>query len=91
MTRLDAVAENGELDSRAMKLEDRAGSVTVSMAGCLIYRRQFPVTSAYTFTDHRSQGQTIPAAAVDLVLPPRGGTLKLFSLYATSMCHFLGG
>ncbi|KAJ3538129.1 hypothetical protein NM688_g6564 [Phlebia brevispora] len=45
-----------------------------------VRRRQFPVTSAYAFTDYRSQGQTIPYVVVDIAAPPTGG-LTLFNLY----------
>ena len=38
------------------------------------------MTAAYAFTDYRSQGQTIPAALVDIATPPSGG-LTLFNLY----------
>ena len=43
-------------------------------------RRQFPVAAAYSFTDYRSQGQTIPYVIVDIAPPPTG-TLNLFNLY----------
>ena len=36
-----------------------------------VKQRQFPMTAAYTFTDYRSQGQTIPYVLVDIVTPPR--------------------
>jgi len=45
-----------------------------------VKRRQLPVTAAYTFTDYRSQGQTIPHVIVDIATPPTGG-LNLFNLY----------
>ena len=38
------------------------------------------MTAAYAFTDYCSQGQTIPAALVDIATPPSGG-LTLFNLY----------
>ncbi|KAI6120905.1 hypothetical protein EDD16DRAFT_1424604, partial [Pisolithus croceorrhizus] len=38
------------------------------------------ITSAYAFTDYRSQGQTIPYAIVDIAKPPTGA-LTLFNLY----------
>ncbi|KAI9568442.1 hypothetical protein HD554DRAFT_2097950 [Boletus coccyginus] len=38
------------------------------------------MTAAYTFTDYRSQGQTIPTVLVDIATPPSGG-LTLFNLY----------
>lgn len=37
-----------------------------------ITRRQIPLTSAYAFTDYRSQGQTMNAAIVDIGRPPTG-------------------
>ena len=45
-----------------------------------VRRQQFPMTTAYVFTDYRSQGQTIPAVLVDIATPPSGG-LTLFNLY----------
>lgn len=47
---------------------------------CTVHRRQFPITVAYSFTDYRSQGQTIPYVLVDIAQPPTG-TLSLFNLY----------
>lgn len=38
------------------------------------------MTAAYSFTDYRSQGQTIPYVLVDIATPPTGG-LNLFNLY----------
>jgi hypothetical protein len=46
----------------------------------LVIRRQFPITSAYAFTDYRSQGQTICPVMVDPATPPSGG-LSLFNIY----------
>ena len=37
------------------------------------------MTSAYAFTDYRSQGQTLPYV-IDIASPPTG-TLSLFNLY----------
>lgn len=45
-----------------------------------VRRRQYPITSAYSFTDYWSQGQTIPYVIVDIAEPP-SGTLTLFNLY----------
>ncbi|THG95067.1 hypothetical protein EW026_g6512 [Hermanssonia centrifuga] len=45
-----------------------------------VHRRQFPVTSAYAFTDYRAQGQTLPYVVVDIATPP-SGALSLFNLY----------
>ncbi|PSS32096.1 hypothetical protein PHLCEN_2v2137 [Hermanssonia centrifuga] len=45
-----------------------------------VHRRQFPITSAYAFTDYRAQGQTLPYVVVDIATPPSGG-LNLFNLY----------
>lgn len=45
-----------------------------------VKRRQFPMTSAYAFTDYRAQGQTIPYVIVDIARPPTG-VLYLFNLY----------
>jgi ATP-dependent exoDNAse (exonuclease V) alpha subunit len=43
-------------------------------------RTQFPITGAYSFTDYRAQGQTIPYVVVDIASPPTSG-LSLFNLY----------
>ncbi|CUA73486.1 hypothetical protein RSOLAG22IIIB_05336 [Rhizoctonia solani] len=52
-----------------------------------IHRLQFPITPAYAFTDYRSQGQTIPAAIIDIATPPTGSALSLYNLYvALSRC-----
>ena len=45
-----------------------------------VKRHQFPMTAAYSFTDYRSQGQTIPYVLIDIATPPTGG-LNLFNLY----------
>ncbi|KAG8744135.1 hypothetical protein FRC10_010704 [Ceratobasidium sp. 414] len=45
-----------------------------------VWREQLPLTSAYAFTDYRSQGQTIPYVIVDLATPPSGG-LTPFNAY----------
>ncbi|KIK74185.1 hypothetical protein PAXRUDRAFT_20134 [Paxillus rubicundulus Ve08.2h10] len=45
-----------------------------------VHHRQFPMMATYTFTDYRSQGQTIPSVLIDIATPPTGG-LNLFNLY----------
>lgn len=45
-----------------------------------IIRRQIPLTSAYAFTDYRSQGQTMDAAIVDIARPPTG-SITPFNAY----------
>ena len=45
-----------------------------------VTRTQFPITGAYSFTDYRAQGQTIPYVVVDIASPPTSG-LSLFNLY----------
>jgi hypothetical protein len=45
-----------------------------------IRQTQFPLTASYTFTDYRSQGQTISSVIVDIASPPTGA-LNLFNLY----------
>lgn len=45
-----------------------------------VRRRKYPITAAYTFTDYRSQGQTLPHVIIDIASPPTG-TLTLFNLY----------
>ncbi|CEL62289.1 DNA repair and recombination protein pif1, mitochondrial OS=Schizosaccharomyces pombe (strain 972 / ATCC 24843) GN=pif1 PE=1 SV=1 [Rhizoctonia solani AG-1 IB] len=46
-----------------------------------VRRQQLPITPAYAFTDYRSQGQTIPAAIVDIATPPTGSGLTLANIY----------
>jgi hypothetical protein len=45
-----------------------------------VQRKQFPLTAAYSFTDYRSQGQTLLFVIVNIASPPTG-TLTLFNLY----------
>ena len=45
-----------------------------------VTRKQFPMTGAYSFTDYRAQGQTIPYVIVDIATPP-SSRLSLFNLY----------
>ncbi|KIK17017.1 hypothetical protein PISMIDRAFT_685755 [Pisolithus microcarpus 441] len=45
-----------------------------------VKQHQFPMTSAYAFTDYCVQGQTLPYVIVDIAKPPSGG-LNLFNLY----------
>ncbi|KIK22945.1 hypothetical protein PISMIDRAFT_101620, partial [Pisolithus microcarpus 441] len=47
---------------------------------CCVQCLQYPMTSAYAFTDYWSQGQTISHVLVDIAQPPTGG-LNLFNLY----------
>ncbi|QRV90295.1 ATP-dependent DNA helicase PIF1 [Ceratobasidium sp. AG-Ba] len=46
-------------------------------------RRQIPITSAYAFTDYRSQGQTISKVIVDIANPPPPGRMTLSSIYVS--------
>ena len=47
-----------------------------------IRRKQLPVTPAYSFTDYRSQGQTIDHSSIDIATPPSGGPgLTPFNVY----------
>ena len=50
--------------------------------GCeqTVTRRQLPLTTLYTFTNYRSQGQMIPAVLVDIGTPPTG-QLTPFNIY----------
>ena len=59
--------------STKMQIHVRGKSATVT-------RTQFPITGAYSFTDYRAQGQTIPYVVVDIASPPTSG-LSLFNLY----------
>jgi hypothetical protein len=45
-----------------------------------IRRRQLPVMPANSFTDYRSQGQTINKSIIDIATPPSGG-LTPFNIY----------
>ena len=45
-----------------------------------VWRKQFPMTAAYAFTDYHYQGQTLPYVIVDIASQPIG-TLSLFNLY----------
>jgi len=45
-----------------------------------IRRRQLPLTPAYSFTDYRSQGQTINNTIIDIATPPTAG-LTPFNVY----------
>ena len=67
-----------EVETSSMKISIRVrGSKTVERT---VRRRQYPVPAAYSFTDYRSQGQTIPYVIVDIAKPP-SGTLTWFNLY----------
>ena len=54
--------------------------ITLAKKGKTVTRFQYPITAAYSFTDYRSQGQTIPRVIVDIASPP-SGKLSLFNLY----------
>jgi hypothetical protein len=43
-------------------------------------RRQFPIATAYGFTDYRARGQTIRHVVVDIASPP-SGKVELVNLY----------
>ena len=45
-------------------------------------KRQLPLTPAYSFTDYRSQGQTIQNIIIDIG-NPLSGTLTPFNIYVT--------
>ena len=51
-------------------------------------RKPFPLTAAYTFTDYRSQEQTILYVLVEIGSPPTGA-LSLFNLYV-ALAHSSG-
>jgi len=48
-----------------------------------VKRQQLPIIGAYTFTDYRSQGQTISSTMIDIAKPPTGGDLSLFNIYVS--------
>jgi len=54
--------------------------VTLGRKAKTVTRFQYPITTAYCFTDYRAQGQTIPRVIVDIASPP-SGKLSLFNLY----------
>ena len=45
-----------------------------------VERKQFAMTAGYTFTDYKSQGQTIEYVIIDIGRPPTG-SLSAFSVY----------
>ncbi|KAL4062257.1 hypothetical protein J3A83DRAFT_4195539 [Scleroderma citrinum] len=47
-----------------------------------VRQQQFPITAAYTFMDHQSQGQTLQHIIINIANLPTGG-LSLFNLYVT--------
>ena len=55
-----------------------------SRTGALVDREQFALTPAYTFTDFKSQGQTIEHVIVDLAKPPSGKLNGFHSYVALS-------
>jgi hypothetical protein len=48
---------------------------------CTITRLQLPLEAAYSFTDIRSQGQTIQHVVVDISKPPTGPNITPFNAY----------
>lgn len=75
------------LEEQVIPIEPVAQTVKVTLAQSgkkpvtrSIWRRQFPMTLAYAFTDYRAQGQTIVPVMVDVAKPPTG-PLTLFNLY----------
>jgi hypothetical protein len=54
--------------------------VRIRGKACTVTRVQLPMTAAYSFTDYRAQGQTIPYVIVDIASPP-SSRLSLFNLY----------
>ncbi|KAH7930558.1 hypothetical protein BV22DRAFT_1054729 [Leucogyrophana mollusca] len=61
---------------------DRNFSIKQGTSNLKVTRRQFPITSAYAFTDYRAQGQTISNSLVDIATPPSGG-LTPFNIYVS--------
>ena len=45
-----------------------------------VVRKQLPLITGYTFTDYRSQRQTVQDAIIDIASPPTG-TLTPFDIY----------
>ncbi|KAF5370268.1 hypothetical protein D9758_006876 [Tetrapyrgos nigripes] len=66
-----------EPTSQKIYLKIQRGKKIVSRT---LIRKQFSMTSAYAFTDYRSQGQTILYVLIDIGKPPTG-KLNLFNLY----------
>lgn len=46
-----------------------------------VKRTQFPLVPSYVITTYKAQGQTIPKAIIDLVLPPYTSKFEIASAY----------
>ena len=71
------------LDSGVIPIQRVSSSMQIKVGrdkARTVTRTQYPITGAYSFTDYRSQGQTIPHAIIDIASPPTG-KLSLFNLY----------
>ena len=75
------------LDDAVIPVEVKSSSMHIYVKNgegkwiqCTVHCKQYPITSAYAFTDYRSQGQMLPYVLVDIASPP-SGTLNLFNLY----------
>lgn len=72
---------------RRMRIQEPVGP-SRPPASRLVIRRQVPLTTAYSLTDYRSQGQTIDKLILDLKSPPGSHSLSPFNLYvALSRSH----
>jgi ATP-dependent exoDNAse (exonuclease V) alpha subunit len=81
MSRTKAVQLEGlEKDVLPLVPLERTFSIVHGKGLKTIRRRQLPVTPAYSFTDYRSQGQTISHSIIDIATPPSGG-LTPFNVY----------
>ena len=81
MSRTKAVQLEGlEKDVLPLVPLERTFSIVHGKGLKTIRRRQLPVTPAYSFTDYRSQGQTLSHSIIDIATPPSGG-LTPFNVY----------
>jgi ATP-dependent exoDNAse (exonuclease V) alpha subunit len=81
MNRTKAVQLEGlEKDVLPLVLLERTFTIVHRKGLKTIRRRQLPVTPAYSFTDYRSQGQTLRLSIINIATPPSGG-LTPFNVY----------
>ena len=72
------------LEGGVIPIQRVSSSMQIRMDGKArtVTRTQFPITRADSFTDYRTQGQTIPYVVIDIAPPPTSG-LSLFNLYVS--------
>lgn len=81
LTRTKAPLLDG-LQENVIPIKPVTKSFSVNMDGMkvTVNRRQIPLTPTYTFTDYRSQGQTLEPVIVDIAPPPHS-QLTPFNVY----------